>query len=95
MAKKARTFQSVSSVVRAASRMPSSEIRLVVHGEPPEKKYQRTASAPWWAKIAHASATLPRDFDIFWPCASTMSPRHTTFRYGVEPNTSVFTASSE
>ena len=45
--------------------------------------------------IAHGSSTLPRDFDIFWPSSSTMWPRHTTLRYGVESNTSVFTASSE
>ena len=45
--------------------------------------------------IAHGSITLPRDFDIFRPSSSTMWPRHTTLRYGVESNTSVFTASSE
>jgi hypothetical protein len=39
--------------------------------------------------------TLPLDFDIFWPCSSTRSPRQRTFRYGVESNTSVLTASSE
>ncbi len=95
MAKNASTFQSVRSVVRAASRMPSSETRLFVHGDPPEKKYHRSASEPWRSNMSHGSATLPRDFDIFWPCASTMSPKHTTFRYGVDPNTSVLTASSE
>ena len=95
VAKNERTFHSVKSVVRADSRMPSSEMRLAVHGDPFEKKYQRTASEPWRAKISHASATLPRDFDIFWPSASTTSPRHTTLRYGVDPNTSVLTASRE
>ncbi len=67
-------------MARAASAMPSSETRRVVHGEPAEKKYQRSASAPWRANTSDGSTTLPRDFDIFCPSASTMSPRQTTLR---------------
>ena len=61
----------------------------------PRKKYQRRASAPNDEKICQGSMTLPLDLDIFCPSSSTMCPRHTTLRYGVAPNTSVFTASSE
>jgi hypothetical protein len=75
--------------------MPSSEGRRLAHGEPEEKKYQRSESEPKLSKMCHGSMTLPRDFDIFWPSPSTMWPRHTTLRYGVSPNTSVLTANSE
>ena len=75
--------------------MPSSDTRRGTHGCPAEKKYHRSASAPKVDMIAHGSSALPRDFDIFRPSSSTMWPRHTTLRYGVESNTSVFTASSE
>ena len=95
MAKNEKTFHNVSSVWRVASRMPSWYTRRVVHGWPCEKKYHRSASAPSLSKISHGSMTLPRDFDIFWPFSSTISPRHTTFLYGVRSNTKVFTASSE
>ena len=57
--------------------------------------YQRNASAPRVRSTGTGSITLPRDFDIFTPSLSTMCARHTTLRYGVRPNTSVFTASSE
>ena len=95
MAKNENTFQNVSSVLRVVSRNPSSETRRVVHGWPDEKKFHRSASAPWVAVLIHGSMTLPFDFDIFWPSSSTRRPRHTTFLNGVESNTSVFTASSE
>jgi hypothetical protein len=78
--KKLNTFHSVSRVCRVDSRMPSSNTRLVVHGWPAEKKYQRRASAPKPLKICQGSMTLPFDFDIFWPCSSTRSPRQTTLR---------------
>ena len=38
---------------------------------------------------------FPRDFDIFWPSLSRISPRQTTCSYGARPNSSVLTASSE
>ena len=38
--------------------------------------------------------TLPRCLDIFRPCSSTTSPRHTTFSYDDRPKTSVPTAIS-
>jgi hypothetical protein len=95
VAKKENTFQSVTSVLRADSRMASSYTRRLVHGEPAEKKYQRRASAPCDPSTSHGSMTLPLLFDIFWPSASTMCARHTTLRKGVLPNTRVFTASSE
>ena len=75
--------------------MPSSETRRLVHGEPAEKKYHRNASDPCSAKICQGSMMFPVDFDIFLPAASTTRSRHTTFRYGVSPNTSVLTASNE
>ena len=78
-----------------ASSMPSSETRRVLHGEPAENRYQRRASAPRVSMIDHGSITFPFDFDIFWPSADTIRPRHTTLRYGERPKTSVFTASSE
>ena len=72
MAKNEKTFHSVSNVLRAASRMPSSETRRLVQGEPEAKKYQRSESAPKLSKMCHGSMTFPRDFDIFWPSPSTM-----------------------
>jgi hypothetical protein len=95
VAKKEKTFQRVSSVWRVDSRMPSSNTRRAVHGWPAEKKYQRRASAPCVSNRYHGSMMLPFDFDIFWPSASTMKPRHTTLRYGVASKASVLTASSE
>ena len=94
MTKNEYVFQSVTRN-RVDSSMPSTDTRRGVHGEPAEKKYQRSASAPRVSSIVHGSMTLPFDFDIFWPSSSTMWPRHTTLRYGVRSNTSVFTASSE
>ena len=75
--------------------MLASDTRRGVHGDPNEKKFHRTASAPRDSMSCHGSIALPRDFDIFWPSWSTSSARHTTLRYGVRSNTSVFTASSE
>ena len=94
MTKNEYVFHSVS---RNAGRLvdASTDTRRGVHGEPAEKKYQRSASAPRVSSTVHGSMTLPFDFDIFWPSWSTTSARQTTLRYGVRPNTSVFTASSE
>jgi hypothetical protein len=93
--KKEYVFHSVRRNWRVDSSRPSIDTRFVVHGEPNENMYQRNASAPRVSSTSHGSSTLPRDFDIFWPAPSTIRPRHTTFLYGVCPNTSVFTASSE
>src|SRR5438067_2010878 len=88
-------FHSVRRNLRVASSTPSSDTRLVVHGDPEETMYQRSASAPRVSSTDHGSMMFPRDFDIFWPLPSTMCARHTTLRYGDFPNTSVLTASSE
>ena len=80
MVKNECTFQSVSRLWRVASRMPSGNTRRGVQGWPDEKKYQRRASAPSVSKMSNGAMTLPFDFDIFWPCSSTIRARHTTFR---------------
>ena len=94
MTKNEYVFQSVTRK-RADSSTASTDTRRGVHGEPAEKKFHRSASAPRVSSTVHGSMTLPFDFDIFWPSLSTTNARHTTLRYGVRPNTSVFTASSE
>ena len=88
-------FQSFMSVWEVVSRIESNETRRGVHGWPKLRKFQRRASLPSSEKMLHGSMTLPRDLDIFCPSSSTISPRQTTFRYGVLSKTSVFTASSE
>jgi hypothetical protein len=88
-------FQRVRRKRLVDSSMPVSDTRRVVHGDPEEKKYHRSASAPRLSRISHGSITFPRDFDIFWPSPATISARHTTLRYGARSNTSVLTASSE
>ena len=45
--------------------------------------------------LSLTSMTLPTLLDILRPSASTMCPRQRTLRYGVDPRTSVLTASSE
>ncbi len=54
--------------------------RRSAHGEPLVSRYHRSASAPTRSITSMGSMTLPRLFDIFLPSASTISPRHTTFR---------------
>ena len=95
MTKNEYVFHSVTGTGGSTRRCLSIDTRCGVHGEPAEKKFQRSASAPRVSRTVHGSMTLPCDFDIFWPSWSTSSARHTTLRYGVRPNTSVFTASSE
>ncbi len=95
MTKNDAVFHSVSRNRRVDSSIIRSSTRRLVHGDPAEKKYQRSASAPCERRIVHGSMTLPRDFDIFCPSRSRMCARHTTWRYGARSNTSVFTASSE
>ena len=80
MAKNDHTFHSVRRVCRVLSRMPSGKTRRGVQGCPAEKKYQRRASAPRVSKMSNGAITLPFDFDIFWPCSSTIRARQTTFR---------------
>ena len=66
-----------------------------VHGEPWLNIHHRIGSAPRVLSTSQGSNTLPSDLEALRPWASTMCPRHTTWRYGVDPNTSVLTASSE
>jgi hypothetical protein len=73
-------FQSVIRKRLVDSSIPVSDTLRVVHGEPDEKKYHRSASAPRPSRISHGSITFPRDFDIFCPSPATISARHTTFR---------------
>ena len=61
--------------------MISTESRRGDHGVPPVSRYQRSASAPCASSSVHGSITLPSDFDILRPSASTMWPRQTQFLY--------------
>src|SRR6201993_5329180 len=70
-------------------------MRRCPHGDPDAAKNQRTASAPCASISPIGSMTLPRCLDIFRPCSSVTSPRHTTFSYDDRPNTSVLTDISE
>ena len=80
MTKKEYVFHRVIRNRRVDSSIPSTNTRRGVQGEPAEKKYQRSASAPRESSTVQGSMTLPLDFDIFWPSWSTTWARHTTLR---------------
>ena len=73
-------FHSVSSMSRIAASMAPNVARVGVHGDPWLNIHQRMASAPRVSRIFQGSMMLPSDFDILRPSASTMCPRHTTWR---------------
>ena len=59
-----------------ASRLKRNES----HGLCAVSRYQRKASAPWRSSTVQGSITLPLLLLIFWPSASSISPRQTTLR---------------
>src|SRR5690606_27172450 len=79
-AKKRYVFAIVSNTRRHVSVSASGSKRFDAQGWLTAMKYQRIASAPNDSIASHGSTTLPRDFDIFWPSASSTSPFTTTFR---------------
>ena len=80
MVKNDQVFHRVSRASRIEASMTSKLTRVGVHGDPCENIHHRSGSAPRVDRISHGSMTLPTDFDILRPSASTMCPRHRTLR---------------
>src|SRR5512142_1165087 len=89
------TFQRIRNTFFVTSSTAFSSKRFGSPGWFTVKKYQRMTSAPYLSIATNGSTTLPFDFDIFWPLASSTWPRQMTFLYGgVSLPRSVDTASS-
>ncbi len=80
MVKKDHVFHKVSRVSLMEASMTSKLTRVGVQGEPWENIHHRRGSAPRVERISQGSMTFPTDLDILRPSASTMWPRHRTFR---------------
>ena len=80
MVKNDQVFHRVSSASRIDASIASKLTRVGVHGDPCENIHHRSGSAPRVERISQGSMTLPTLLDILRPSASTMWPRHRTFR---------------
>jgi hypothetical protein len=70
-AKNAYTFFSVTRKLPAVWRMAASSKRRGTHTWLDATRKRRTASAPWRSITSHGLTTLPFDFDILRPSASS------------------------